>query len=667
MSTGFSGRVLLQGRSKQAAAAARFIGLAVLAAVLATLATDRLSVVHRVNQFVQDWKIASVFAPYEEQDPDIVIVAIDEDTLRGFAYRSPVDRMFVSDLLLRMAAHRPKAIGLDLLLDQPTEQDKDEALRETLRRIQVPVLVSYIVSDTVVTPEQKAFEDLMIPPHQRALADLPTDQFDTARYLFPGQPMPDGRYVPGFARALAAAAGVQTPAVQAPIIWRGRPPPTPTDLNPKPFRQVSATVAGFMPAAWFRDKIVLIGSDVTLVDRHRTPFSVTQAGDAGQLPGVVIQAHILSQLLHRKPSPLAGWGTNFTIALLFALAGAGLGVANAALLPRILGGAGLIVLLWAGGIALFHYQGVIIGLIAPTLSFIGAFTVLDSLGGRDARRQREFIQGAFSRYVSPKVVEQMVDDPSRMSLEGERRLMTYLFTDIQNFTTMSEHMESKELAQLLNAYLDGMTSIVLKYDGMVDKFIGDAVFAIFNAPVDVPDHARKAVLCMLEMDRFTENFRVEQNQAGFALGITRIGVHTGMSVIGNFGSRARFTYTAQGDAVNTAARLEGINKYLGTRLCVSGATRDLCPDVPFRPVASVVLKGKTEALELWEPLHDGVYSPDFLRDYGIAYQRLKERQSDAAGLLKALHGVVPEDPCVSLHLRRLAEGETGVEMVMTEK
>jgi class 3 adenylate cyclase/CHASE2 domain-containing sensor protein len=667
MSDGASGRAVQAGRGKRTAAALQFVGVALLAAVLAALATEKLSFFARVDQFVQDWEIASVFAPREEQDPEIVIVAIDEETLRGFAYRSPVDRKFVSDLLQRLAAHQPKAIGLDLLLDQPTEPDKDAALRETLRTAKVPVIVSYIVSEPTVTPEQKAYEDAMVPPRQRALADLPTDQFDTARTVFPGQRMDDGRYVMGFARALAAAAGVRTPDVEVPIIWRGRPPPTPTDLNPKPFRQWSATVAGFMPAAWFKDKIVLIGSDVTLVDRHRTPFSVTQAGEGGQLPGVVIQAHILSQLLHQKPSPLVGWQTNFAIVLFFALAGAALGVADLALVPRIAIGAGLVLLLWAGGIALFHYQGVMIGLIAPPIAFAVAFSVLDSLLGRDARRQREFIQGAFSRYVSPKVVEQMVEDPSRMSLEGERRLMTYLFTDIQNFTTMSEKMESKVLAHLLNAYLDGMTNIVLKYDGMVDKFIGDAVFAIFNAPVDLPDHAQKAVLCALEMDRFTESFRAEQNKVGIPLGVTRIGVHTGASVIGNFGSKARFTYTAQGDAVNTAARLEGINKYLGTRLCVSGATRERCPDVAFRPIASAVLKGKTEALELWEPLHEGTYSPDFLRDYGEAYERLRTRQSDAADLFAALHAAAPDDPCVALHMQRLAEGEAGVEMVMTEK
>jgi adenylate cyclase len=212
-----------------------------------------------------------------------------------------------------------------------------------------------------------------------------------------------------------------------------------------------------------------------------------------------------------------------------------------------------------------------------------------------------------------------------------------------------------------------MTAIVMKHDGMVDKFIGDAVFAIFNAPLDLPDHAQKAVRCMLEMDRFAEDFRHKQNAHGIPLGVTRIGVHTGVAVIGNFGSQARFTYTAQGDAVNTASRLEGINKYFGTRLCVSDATRLLCPDLTFRPVASVVLKGKTEPLDLWEPLQDGAHSSGFLDAYRTAYDRLKMEEDGAGALFDALLANMPDDPCVKLHLKRLAEGAAGVKMVMTEK
>jgi class 3 adenylate cyclase/CHASE2 domain-containing sensor protein len=646
---------------------ASLLAVALIWSLLALLGIENLSLLNRSDQFVRDWEIASVFAPREAQDPQIIIVAVDEPTLSRFAYRSPVDRAFLSNLLQSLSAHQPAAIGMDFVLDQPTEPAKDDALKRTMATIKVPLVVSYIASPETESPEQIAFENAMVPSGQRGLANLPTDQFDTAREVFPGAKLADGRFAPGLARALAAAVGVTTPAVQVPIIWRGRPPATDTDPDPKPFRQVSATVAGFMPDSWFRDKIVLIGSDVTLVDRHRTPFSSVLQGDAGQLPGIVIQAHSLSQLLHQKVSPVANWWLDFSVTLLFALLGAALGVTTGPLSARLLAVLGLIVLLWVGGVFIFHYADVMVGLLAPILSLIATFGSVDSLGGREARKQRAFIQGAFSRYVSPKVVEQMVADPTRMSLEGERREMTFLFSDIADFTNMSEKLEAGELARLLNGYLDGMTNIVLKHGGMVDKFIGDAVFAIFNAPIDLPDHAEKAVRCMLEMDDFGQAYRRQQKAAGVALGITRIGVHTGVAVIGNFGSHARFTYTASGDAVNTAARLEGINKYLGTRLCVSGATRALCKGIGFRSVASAVLKGKSEALELWEPLHDTAVSSEFLSAYEAAYDRLRRGQPEAVTMFAALLETQPDDPCVLLHVERMRQGMTGVDMVMTEK
>jgi class 3 adenylate cyclase len=324
-------------------------------------------------------------------------------------------------------------------------------------------------------------------------------------------------------------------------------------------------------------------------------------------------------------------------------------------------------MLWLGGAALCHYGGPMIGLLASSLSFTIGFSVLDSLSGREARKQRQFIQGAFSRYVSPKVVEQLVADPERMSLAGERREMTYFFTDIANFTTLSEGMESHELGHVLNAYLDGVTQIVLRHEGMVDKFIGDSVFAIFNAPVDLPNHAMHAVRCALEVDNFCNAFSIEQKAKGVDFGITRIGIHTGVAVVGNFGSSARFNYTAQGDAVNTASRLEGLNKHFGTHISASGATREQCEGIFFRPLASVVLKGKTVPIEVWEPLHDGAAEVGYLGRYREAFDSLGQERPETLALFEALGKEAPDDPCVAMYLERLRSGVAGTDVTMKEK
>ncbi|MFO1246626.1 MAG: adenylate/guanylate cyclase domain-containing protein [Alphaproteobacteria bacterium] len=650
-------------RRKALRSAAILLAVSLLSALVSLLLVDNFSVLSRVNQFVQDWEIAGTFSRQEAKDPDIVVVAVDEATLTQFPYRSPLDRAFLSKLIQSIAAKGPAAIGVDYLLDQPTEQDKDVALAKTLRETKVPLLVSYVADKNAVTPEQKAFQDTMVPLNLRAMADQPTDQFGTAREVYPGAVV-DGHYIPGLARAMAEKLGVKTPAQQVPIIWHGIAEMNPDTHKPEFFKQYSAATAGFLPPDWFRGKAVLIGSDVTLVDRHRTPFSVFFSGDAGELPGIVIQAHALSQFLHHKPSPVAGWGVNFAVTLALALLGAALAVVSASLWLRAIGVLLLIPAFWAGGVALYHYANIMVGLLSPALAMTASFFSMEALSGREARQQKAFIQGAFSRYVSPAIVERMVADPSSMNLEGERREMTFLFSDIADFTTMSEQIDAIQLAHVLNSYLDGMTNLVMKHGGMVDKFIGDAVFAIFNAPLDLADHQSRAVRCMLEMDTFSQEYRKKQHAEGVPLGVTRIGVHTGIAVVGNFGSHARFTYTASGDAVNTAARLEGINKYFGTRLCVSGVTKEACQGIAFRPIVSAIVKGKTQALDLWEPLHEGGPAQSFLDSYMAAYDSMT---AGDGSLFEALSQSTGDDYLVKLHVGRLKKGETGTELKMTDK
>ncbi len=635
--------------------------VALCAAVGAGMAVEHLAFLSFGDRFVTDWETAALL-PSEPPDAAIVVVAINEDTLASFPYRSPIDRRFLADLLTTIAARSPRAIGLDLLLDQPTEPDKDEALRRTLDAIKVPLRVSYVDGADALTERQRAWLDDFVPPRMRALATLGTDQFDTVRWIFPGQKQADGSYVPGLARALAGDLGVTSPARLADIVWHGRP-----NGDVPAFREYPAQLVATLPAAWFKDKIVLIGSDLSLTDRHRTPFTTIAEGSQAMMPGVVVHAHSLAQILERRRAFSVGRWANLAVVLGCAMIGAMLPAFGGSMMLRV--GAGVVVLgaLWVGGGALFHYSNVMIGLVAPTLALAASHWAMEAFAGHEARRQREFIKGAFSRYVSPKVVEALIADPAKMSLDGERRVMTHLFTDLADFTTMSEMLDSKALAHTLNGYLDGVSTVVLKYDGTIGKFEGDAVFVIFNAPVDQPDHADRTVHCALEIDRYAEAYRVEQNAKGIPFGKTRIGIHTGSAVVGNFGSSTRFDYSANGDAVNTAARLEGVNKQFGTRICVSEATRMHCQGIRFRPLGSVVVKGKTTGIAVWEPLHEPAGDEAYLARFDAAYEKLANGAPEALDLFQALHREAPDDKCVSLHLDRLSHGETGAEIVLTEK
>jgi class 3 adenylate cyclase len=642
--------------------------ISLLSALVSVAVVDNFLVLKSADNFAQDLEIAKE-TPATAGDDRIRVVAIDEATLSKYPYRSPIDRGLLADLVARLDAAHPRSIGIDLLFDQKTQVEKDTALERELRSAKSPLVIAYTEHPVDVTPDQLNYLRSYVPDLMRATPDEPTDQYGTVRFVHPGMKEGSGRYLLSFERALAATAHIQSPPYQVPIVW-GVPARDENGIAPKYnyFEMSALKVMETSPlvlSALFGNKIVLVGSDLSLVDLHRTPL--TAVSTAGNMPGVIIHAYGLSTLLDGAKSPYATWRINFFIAFGLALIGAVLGILNFHLLPRL---AALVLILaayWVSCVYIFAWGGLLFGLLAPGVAMIASFSAMDSLTGRDARKQRQFIQGAFSRYVSPKVVEALIADPSRMSLEGERREMTYLFTDIAGFTTMSEKIDSKDLARILNAYFEGATSIVQKHDGMMDKFIGDAVFAIFNAPIDLPGHAGHAVRCAMEIDEFCEKFRKEQIAAGIDMGHTRIGVHTGTAVIGNFGSSSRVNYTAHGDAVNTAARLEGLNKEFGTHICVSGSTKEQCEGIDFRPIGSVVLKGKAQSVEVWEPLHPGAMTPEQLERYREAFSRLHEPTGDALDLLESLSAELPDDPCIRHHVRHLRKGLRGMDLVMTEK
>ena len=201
----------------------------------------------------------------------------------------------------------------------------------------------------------------------------------------------------------------------------------------------------------------------------------------------------------------------------------------------------------------------------------------------------------------------------------------------------------------------------------MDKIAGDAVHAIFGAPLDQSNHASLAVQCALNMDVSADELRARKLSEGVELGVTRIGVHSGTALAGNFGGEGYFDYTAHGDEVNTAARLEGANKHWGTRLFVSGDAKALMPGFVGRPVGSVVLPGKTEAINLFEPLSAELAESKATREYMVASEKLESCEPLASQAFAAYVAVHGEDPLATFHLKRLLSGETGVRIVLMHK
>ncbi len=285
---------------------------------------------------------------------------------------------------------------------------------------------------------------------------------------------------------------------------------------------------------------------------------------------------------------------------------------------------------------------------------------------RDARQRQleaERAHASLSRYFSPNLARSLAGEANALAPGGERREIATLFTDIAGFTPLVESLDTRELASLLSGYLEGMTEIVFAHEGTVAKIIGDAIHVLFSAPADQPDAASRAISCALALDAWAEGYRREWNARGVRLGVTRIGVHAGPAIVGNFGGGRLFDYTAYGDTINAAARLEAVNKQLGTRICVSAIAAERAEGFWGRPVGDLRLRGRSEPLRAFEPLTPEEFADPATTAYAEAFAKLEARDPGAVGAFAALLGARPTDPLAQYHLKRLLNGATGTEIV----
>nr|MCS5553346.1 CHASE2 domain-containing protein [SAR324 cluster bacterium] len=263
----------------------------------------------------------------------------------------------------------------------------------------------------------------------------------------------------------------------------------------------------------------------------------------------------------------------------------------------------IIALFVAFGFYMYVYHGIAFSmsysLIACFLStgFINLYLFMME------RKQKGFIKGAFSQYLSPTVIDQIVENPDMLQLGGEKREMTPFFSDIQGFSTISEGLTPEELVQLLNEYLTAMCDIVSSYHGTIDKFEGDAIIAFWGAPLELPDHATVACHAAIDMQKRNEEMRKTLREQNRPMLYTRIGMSSGSVVVGNMGSADRMDYTMMGDVVNLAARLEGVNKFYQTFTMIPQSTYELAKDdIDTRQLDVIRVVGKKEPISVYEVL-----------------------------------------------------------------
>ncbi|HEY5459191.1 MAG TPA: adenylate/guanylate cyclase domain-containing protein [Sphingomicrobium sp.] len=539
------------------------------------------------------------------QDSRIVLIPYTQDTLKATQQRSPLSRTMLSRALVNIDRMGAKSIGIDILIDQP--QPDDGLLLATLKNMRTPVKLAYATRATA-GPEVEQWQQLFMT---RWFAQLHGTQVQPASVRFE----PDADNVlrrwpslpPGLATFLPMAVTGARPDIsyQGSIEFRLPSNSERPVFASMPIDLFADAATAPILADQVKGRIVLIGGDFPDLDQFETPETRVLA-NSPTMSGLEAHATMAAQLLDRRlpgaASPIALWA----LAILVVLCGAFTAMLDVR--PWVVA---LVVIgqLAFFGFAPFYYEWHGIDTYGlPAFGWLGGWGLAYAATGAAVRaagsEQRRYAQSALGKYLPRDIAAQILRDPKKLSLTGEKRSIYTLFTDIEGFTGLSHRLPPDRVASLLNAYLDGMCDIVLDQGGTIDKFVGDAVVAFWGAPIAHEDDADHAAAALLAMNRFTLEFSRQHSEDGIELGRTRVGLHYGESVVGNFGGEGRISYTALGDAMNAAARLEGANKYLKTVALISEEARSRTTLDCFRPMGRIILSGRDTPIVVWEPAPD---------------------------------------------------------------
>ncbi len=655
-----------------------------------------------------NWRLSLPDDPRKHKPiEDIVIIDIDEFSLQRLGKFHTWPRTYWAKAIRILNNGGARLIGMDLIFDpDPRRPEEDQAFLDALQQASNVITAFYLTAADsenflyAMPSEPEGFQyqrfQVSLPP--RLFYALPSAErmdpvfielFNASRGVgFVNiQPDPDGvsrwitpfmrfndRAYPAFAVKLAMEAAGITRIAYTPhnsqlqffkdkqLIWQ-----VPVTAEGrfliaykgpfKTFRYVSFynLIMQRLDPRFFQGKIVLFGSSAAgLFDLRATPLQ-------NRFPGVEVNANIIYQMLnHHFITPLGQrQRALFYVFIAFIM---GLMVVFFRPLGGILATAVAVLLLFFGTFyALANWQ-VWLPLVAPMLILILTFSANYAYRFVIEERDKREIRRAFSHYLSPAVVDNLLQDTSKIKLGGEKKICTVMFSDLAGFTTFSEKMDPEELVKILNTYLTEMTNIIFDNDGMLDKYEGDAIMAVFGAPVDIGNHALKACRAALHMQRRLHLMRKAWEQRGWPALHQRIGINTGEMLVGNMGSETRFDYTVLGDAVNLGARLEGANKLYGTGILIGEQTYQMAQEGIYARIIDLLrVKGKSQPVKVYEliglkeePL--SIEQQEIIQYFEKGYQHYLDQNWDwAMNQFRQVLQINPDDGPARLYLMRCQE------------
>lgn len=615
---------------------------------------------------------ATNVAPATDQDPRVALVVYTADTNRATGQISPVDRTILANALANIDKMGAKGVAIDILFDSP--QDDDPLLQSTLKAMQTPVFLAYANNKTnpeAITYEQeqdltgyiKAVTTQKVGPTSILLE---TDNDGVARRWpnqYPGLPP---LLAIALTRNVAGDADPRFETYTGPIRYRV---PSASD-RPVFFKTPIDILADPETAPFLEEQIkgryVLIGGDFSDFDQFDTPFTRTGNPVTGETRtiGVEVHAHMLAQLLdHALPTEIPGWAK-----WLAALAVVAVGAVSALTQARTWVLALAIIVQFAAFLAgpFLLAKSNVDTLELPSFGWIVgwlvAYTAVSSALRAINAAQREFAQGALGKYLPRSVASEIMKNPERLMLHGEKREIFCLFSDLEGFTKLTHAVEPEMIARLLNDYLDRLSAVVLEYGGTLDKFVGDAVVAFWGAPIAYPDDGERAVKAAWAMYLAGEEFRKNVPEGVPRIGRTRVGLHYGEAIVGNFGGEGRIQYTALGDAMNTAARLEGANKPLDTKVLVSREAAERSGLDWFRPMGTITLRGRATPVDVFEPMPEVS-----AEDRALTGQIIAAHEAGDSALVHRLTDKVAEsgqDEAMANLVQRLRQTQKGESYVL---